>query len=254
MKKYFVLFLMLGASFLLTSCEELTDNPLEPASAGKYYFQSNPAGAQIWVDGVNSGKVTPDTVSATKGSRTITLKYTNYKDTSFTVTYEEGKSKSHPLVVMTETPANTTAFGPVEIWETTGTTASQPSGLILKNGTASGIGSTSANRALVDLFYNSADYSHSSASLATGLTRATYFKAGGASNLNDGVDAPGKDATWSTKITNDRDVSQYYWVYDADGNYSKLKIVDFGGGSVTTGPAWVKVQWLYNPTVGNRRF
>lgn len=251
MKKYFVLFLLLGASMFLASCEDTTTNPLEPASAGKYFFQSNPAGAQVWVDGVNSNKVTPDTVSATKGSRTVTLKHTDYRDTSFTVTYEEGVSKSHPLVVMTETPANTTPFGPVKIWETLGTDASQPSGLILKNGTASGITSAAANRLLVDLFYNTTGYDIVSASISSSLTRVTYFKPAGAANLSDGADAPAKDATWTTSITNDRDNSQYYWVLDADGNYSKIKIVNFGS---TSDLAWVEIQWLYNPTVGNRRF
>jgi hypothetical protein len=251
MKKYFALFLILGASFFLASCEDTTTNPLEPASAGKYFFQSNPAGAQVWVDGVNSNKVTPDTVSATKGSRTITLKYADYRDTSFTVTYEEGKSKSHPLVVMTETPANTTAYGPVKIWETVGTDATQPSGLILKNGTASGIGTTATNRLLVDLFYNTTGYDIVSASISSSLTRVTYFKAAGTANLSDGADAPAKDATWTTSITNDRDNSQYYWVLDADGHYSKIKIVNFGS---TSNLACVEIQLLYNPTAGNRKF
>ncbi|MDP3830666.1 MAG: PEGA domain-containing protein, partial [Ignavibacteriaceae bacterium] len=217
----------------------------------KYFFQSNPTGAQLWVDGVNSGKVTPDTVSATKGSRTITLKHIDYRDTSFTVTYEEGKSKSHPLVVLRETPANTTPFGPVKIWETVGADATQPSGLILKSGIASGIGTTATNRLLVDFFYNTTGYDIVSASISSSLTRVTYFKAAGAANLTDGTDAPAKDATWTTSITNDRDNSQYYWVFDADGHYSKIKIVNFG---ITSNLKWIEIQWLYNPTVGNRRF
>lgn len=249
MKKLLLATIILFAGLVFTSCE---DSGTDPVTAhGKFYFQSNPAGAEIWVDGVKSTKVTPDTVSATKGARSITLKHAGYFDSTFTVTYVEGRTSSHPLVVMRETPANTQSFGPVQIWETLGTSATQPSGLILKNGEASGIGTTATNRLLVDLFYNTTGYDIVSASISSSLTRVTYFKPGGAANLNDGVDSPTKDGTWTTSITNDRDVSQYYWVYDADGHYSKIKIVSFGS---TSNLAWVNIQWLYNKTVGEKKF
>jgi len=34
-----------------------------------------------------------------------------------------------------------------------------------------------------------------------------------------------KDNTQSTKIANDRDPAKYYFVFDADRNYSKIKLL-----------------------------
>ncbi|MDP2301375.1 MAG: PEGA domain-containing protein [Ignavibacteria bacterium] len=70
---------------------------------GSIFFSSDPSGAQIWVDGINSYKITPDSVVRENGTKTILLKKNNYHDASFTVDFEEGQTKIHPLIVMTET-------------------------------------------------------------------------------------------------------------------------------------------------------
>ena len=48
-------------------------------------------------------------------------------------------------------------------------------------------------------------------------------------------------------------MSNYVFLYDHDGHYSKLKIVNSGGG-VPGEPAWVEVQWYYNNTLLDNRF
>ncbi|MCJ7553075.1 MAG: hypothetical protein MUO34_04250, partial [Ignavibacteriaceae bacterium] len=57
--------------------------------------------------------------------------------------------------------------------------------------------------------------------------------------------------TWTDNI-GDREAN-YVFLYDHDGNYSKLKIVNFGGGTPNN-PAWVEVQWYYNKTMLDNRF
>ena len=47
--------------------------------------------------------------------------------------------------------------------------------------------------------------------------------------------------------------SNYVFLYDHDGHYSKLKIVNSGGG-VAGEPFWVQVQWYYNNTLLDNRF
>jgi hypothetical protein len=55
-------------------------------------------------------------------------------------------------------------------------------------------------------------------------------------------------------ITLDDRESNYVFLYDQDGHYSKIKIVSFGGTGTLGDPAWVKVQWYYNNTALDNRF
>ena len=47
--------------------------------------------------------------------------------------------------------------------------------------------------------------------------------------------------------------ANYVFLYDHDGYYSKLKIVNWGGGVVGE-PAWIEVQWYHNNTLLDNRF
>ncbi len=151
------------------------------------------------------------------------------------------------------------AYGPVKIYETTGTTDCQPSGLILKNGFSSSISTSSSTSASVDLFYfsnsSSSTYDLRSASLSAGLNRNTFFYAGNSGNLNDGVSSPAysTSSSWVTEIP-DRDTTKYYFIYDQDGHYSKFKITNYGGGTGPGDPSWVEVKWIYNKKSADVRF
>lgn len=242
MKKFYYILLVFAAAFLLASCETSTD-PDPAGGSGSIFIQSTPAGAQIWVNGSNTNKVTPDSVTGlAEGNVNVTLKLTNYKDTTISVPVTDGFQTSRSVTLTTDLSFQT--FGPVRIWETTGTGASQPSGLDLSAGVA-----LSSSDADIDLFYFS---SSSTFEIRTATGRTTRFLAGSTSNLLDGVSSPLAVPSWATSVA-DRDTTQYYFVFDADLHYSKLRIVSYGGG-VIGNPAWVEVQWIYNSVANDQRF
>lgn len=249
MKKVLYLFLMVSMAFLVNACNsEDTTGPETGSTTGSIFVRSTPSGAQIWMGSTNTGKVTPDSVTNLQaGSHSITLKLAGYPDTTFTVTVTGGQVSN----VNVQLPLALQAFGPVKLWETIGTSATQPSGLILSTGAASGIGSTATDRLKVDLYYSSNGFVIASADQATGLSRKTYFKVGGSTNLTDSVDTQAKDASWTSSF---KDIeNNYVFVVDNDNHYSKLQIVSRGGGTPGN-PAWVEVKWIYNKSAGDLRF
>lgn len=236
---------------LITSCNSSSD-PVAPTNAkGNIYITSNPAGAQIWVDGGNSSLITPATVTnVEEGTRTLTLKLQDYKDTTFVISITaEQTSIVGPIALVSNIV--TTLYGPVRIYETIGTTSNDPSGLDLSSGTAYGV-SSSNNANLVDVYYSSEGFLVQSADLYPSLIRVTKFFVGSSSNLFDEADSPDKNAGVWTNNIGDRE-SNIVFLYDHDGHYSKLKIVSWGGG-VPGEPAWLEVQWYYNETQLDNRF
>lgn len=256
MRKLLYLLIILFVALLVNSCSN--DDPITPSAEGNLYITSNPAGAQIWIDGVNTSQTTPDTVSdIDEGVHNVTLKRTEYKDTTFSVSITANQTSIVGPIALT-TDINTTLFGPVRIYETEGTTVSQPSGLDLSSGNAYGVGQTSTNRLLVDIYYSTPGQGgqgflvQSADLFGQNLIRETDFLVGTSTNLFDGEDSPLRTTgTWTNFMT-DRETN-YVFLYDHDGNYSKLKIVNWGGG-VPGEPAWVDVQWYYNNTSTDHRF
>lgn len=252
MKKLIYLTLFLIAGLILVSCDS-TDDPITPIiEEGNIFVSSAPSGAQIWINGVNSNKVTPDTVkNLDPAVYNVTLKLQDYNDTTFAVSVS-GNQTSVVTNVQLVSNIILDSFGPVRLWETVGTTAAQPSGLDLSSGMAYGIGATNPDRANVDIYYTSTGFVVQSADISPNMTRVTKFRVGSASNLNDGVDSPLHTAgTWTNNI-GDRETN-YVFLHDNDGHYSKLKIVAFGGGTPGN-PAWVEVEWIYNKTTNDNRF
>ncbi len=250
MKKLIHLFVITIAALIISSCNSTDNNVVNPPDPGSIYVSSNPAGAQIWLDGVNKSLTTPDTITnVDKGVHTVTLKLQDYADTSFSISVNSGEMS---VVSNVELSSNifTTLFGPIKIYETSGTTTSQPSGLDLSTGTAYGVSSSQSDS--VDIYYSSTGYLVQSADLYPSLIRVTAFFVGSSTNLFDGVNSQLRNnGTWTNNI-GDRE-SNYVFLYDHDGHYSKLKIVNWGGG-VPGEPAWVEVQWYYNKTVLDNRF
>ncbi len=73
---------------------------------GNVYIESTPGSAQIFLDNMNTNKVTPDTLkNIVIGKHEITLKKNNYIDTSITVTVLENSSVSKTVILK---PAITT--------------------------------------------------------------------------------------------------------------------------------------------------
>jgi hypothetical protein len=251
MKKIIMLFVIPIAAMIITSCNS-DDNPVNPTPKGSIYLSSNPAGAEIWLDGTNTSKTTPDTVkNIDEGIHNVTLKLQDYEDTTISVSVSENQTSVLGPVVLVSNII-TTLFGPVRIYETFGTSASQPSGLDLSNGNAYGVSSTEGDS--VDIYYSSTGFLVQSAHLNTtnGLTRVTKFRVATGTDLNDGVNSPLQNSgTWTDNM-GDRE-NNYVFLYDDDGHYSKAKITLFGGGTPGN-PAWVELTWWYNNVADDERF
>ena len=258
MKKLILILIIPFLGLLITSCDS-SDDPMTPVNTkGSIYLTSNPAGAQIWLDGVNTNFITPDTVlNVEQGVRNVTLKLQDYKDTTFAISVTAEQTSIVTNIVMI-TNIITNLYGPVRIYETAGTGPTEPSGLDLSSGMAYGV--SSANNGLVDIYYSTTGtggqgYLVQSADLylpPPGLIRVTKFFVGAANNIFDGVDSPDRNSgTWTNNM-DDREAN-YVFLYDYDGHYSKIKIVNWGGG-VPGEPAWVEVQWYYNETQLDNRF
>jgi hypothetical protein len=249
--KKLILFLLIPFTVLMfTSCDT-SDDPITPDEQGNVFVSSNPAGAEIWIDGsTNTLKTTPDTLkNVDEGVHTITLKLEDYSDTTFSISVT-GNQTSVVSNVTLVSNILTDLFGPVRIYETQGTSASQPSGLDLSTGLAYGV--SSAQNGLVDIYYSTSGFLVQSANLYPSLVRETDFFVSSETNLFNGFDSPLRNVgTWTDNI-GDRE-NNYVFLYDHDGNYSKLKIVNWGGGVIGE-PAWVEVQWIYNTTALDNRF
>ncbi len=83
----FVWILLLGLA--LISCDDSTTDPVD--DNGSIYIESDPIGAEIWLDGVNTGTVTPGSVDATPGSHIVTLKKDGYADLELNVSVSAGQ-------------------------------------------------------------------------------------------------------------------------------------------------------------------
>ena len=249
MKKLILFLLIPFTALMITSCDT-SDDPITPTPEGNVFVSSNPAGAQIWIDGTNTLKTTADTVkNVDEGVHSITLKLEDYRDTTFSISVTGGQTSIVSNVTLVSNIL-TELFGPVKIYETTGTNATQPSGLDLSTGLAYGV--SSAQNGLVDIYYSSSGFLVQSADLYPNLIRETDFFVSSATGLFDGEDSPLRNTgTWTNNI-GDRE-NNYVFLYDHDGNYSKLKIVNWGGGVIGE-PAWVEVQWIYNKTLMDNRF
>lgn len=247
MKKYLLLLLVISVGLFISSCEDSSTSP-EPEAKASIILDSSPSGAQIWVTYPNSttpqnkGNTPDSVVSLDAGDYTITLKLDGYKDTSWTVTLLAGQVYTKTVTLSTN--LITTNYGPIRLWETTGTSSAQPSGLDLSTGQA-----VSSSNAAADLMYetNSTFTVHR---LVKTTSKNTFFKTGTGTDLTDGTDSPVKDASWANEMSDTE--TKYVYIYDNDNHYSKLKIVN--ASSLLEVPAWVEVQYIYNGSADDKRF
>ena len=251
--KKLILLLIIPLVMLITSCD--SDDPSTPTPTGSIYLTSIPAGAAIWIDGSNTFSTTPDTINdVDQGVRSVTLMLQDYRDTTFSVTVSEGQLSVVTNVVLIS-DISTELYGPVRIYEIYNTPASQPSGLDLSDGMAYGVSSPEAD--LIDIyFYSDAggnSYLIQSADLYPNLIRETDFFVSSATNLFDEMDSPLRNTgVWTDNI--DDTENNYVFLYDHDGHYSKMKIVNRGGGGGPGDPSWVDIQWYYNNNNLDNRF
>lgn len=244
------LILLMIAGFIITSCDTSEDT-VTTTEAGNMYLRSNPPGAQIWIDSDSTSYITPDTVkNVSEGVHEVTLKLQDYNDTTFSVTVNTNETSIVDPVDLVSDINLTFYSNPVRIWETSGTSASQPSGLDLSSGIAYGV--SSPDSGLVDIYYSSNGYLIQSANLHPGLIRETDFMLSNSDDIYDDVDSPTHDTNWINNIPDS--TTNYVFLYDHDGHYSKLIIVDSGGNGTPGNPFWIEVIWYYNNEILDERF
>ncbi len=88
MKKYTLMFCFLLIVFTACEKEVSVTTPLGEPENGYVFVKSTPAGSKIFLNGKNTGKVTPDSLYAIEfGSALVTLRGNYFKDTSLTVVF-----------------------------------------------------------------------------------------------------------------------------------------------------------------------
>jgi hypothetical protein len=233
-----------GEEFILTSGTTLSQ-------LGSLVIESQPAGASIWIDGANTGEVTPNNFSLPDANYTVYLELTDYADTTIITQISNGGTTTENIELK---PTFLQKYE-AKIWETFGTTAAQPSGLDLSSGSTYGT-SDAANRGNIDIYYFSnsdgTSFLVQSSHLNANMSRETFFNVTANDNLADGLNSPEKDNSWVFSVDESED--KYMFLNDADGNYSKLQIVNRGGLGTSDDPAWVEVEWFYNPKQNDINF
>jgi hypothetical protein len=245
MKKILIFSFLVAIIVTFTSCSDSTTDPVTP-DTGNLVVNSTPAGAKIFLDGTDSGFSTPHTFSAKDvATYTVKLQLENYADTTENAVVVKDQNTTLDIT-LTPLYSNFTA----RIYETTGTNASQPSGLILSTGMA--VSSTNTD---IDIYYYSSSdgtsYLVQSASLKSTPGRTTFFNVTTGTNLNDGADSGVKNSSWVNKIADD--VTTVVFLYDNDGHYSKIKMTR-AGGTGAGDPSYEDITWIYNKAKDNTKF
>ena len=89
-----------------------TTPPPRPSTAGMVSLSSKPAGAHIFIDGHDSGKVTPAQFAAEKGEHEIKLKKDGYKDITTKATIKPGGTFAYSPTL--EAGSNDSGFGKIK--------------------------------------------------------------------------------------------------------------------------------------------
>ncbi len=238
------LFLLTFVSLVMVGCSDSTTNPVDTVKQGAYVV-SYPVGAAIWIDNVNTGKVTPALIDTLKvGSHDITLKLTNYDNKAVALSTTSGKIDT---VTANLSGADYAAYGPVRIWVISDTSTQHPSGLCLNNGLPYTIKAANAN--YVDFFLKDGQTSPDTtqvwqATLTGSLTRnASFFGTSETSLVSGGNVQNHSLGSWSTTLG--LSTNKSFIVYDNDNHYSKV-LVKATGIDATSKKQWVEFVWIYN--------
>ena len=114
-KNFCLGFLLLSITFLIIGCEqEISTSPIEPEpQKGKIVFDSNPQGFTIFINGRNTGSITPDSLSFLDADNyQITLKKKYYKDSVFTLELLQDERKN----LFIDFISNPTMYGKINLF------------------------------------------------------------------------------------------------------------------------------------------
>jgi hypothetical protein len=246
LKKLTILFLsVLSISIFLTGCKKNSSITGGSTTLQGSYLISTPSGAQVWIDGVNSGDVTPHLMdSLSVGIHTVTLKFTDYDDISFV---DSVKLSTVDTVSKTMNSSVANLFGPATLYLYPGT---QANGVDLATGNTHAL--NAGNASLIDVYYSSEadtamNYIFASQKNSL-LTRTTYLYPSLETQLfngHDGTVYSATDVNWVTSFP--LYGASVFYVYGNDKHYSKVLLTGQGTG-------FIEIKWLYNKTADNLQF
>jgi hypothetical protein len=251
-KHYIFVPLLVIFGLLLASCKsksnDINNNPIAPNAVGNIYISSVPVSAQIWLDGTNTGKFTPDSVAnINAGTHTVILKLTDYLNDTVSVNVQDGSHITINKTLLSD--KSVTSYGPITIWAATFDSTAFPRGIILKTGRSSLL--ASGGNDSVDIYYSSNGLVITTSSSSINNRKVSFF-VGLSTNLNDSVESPTVLDSWVTQVQNTE--TNYFFIFDTDSCYSKMIITADSIGNTSGSPAWIKVQWLHNNKPNDRRF
>lgn len=214
---------------------------------GLLLINSEPSDAQIYINGENTLEKTPKSFSKPDGIYSITLKVESHADTTFDVEVKD--SKDIDVEVYLKGQFLTRYSGRV-LYDTTNSAANEPSGLNFSNGNVLNIDANSGQKSLADIILvpNSfGSYELRTPNGTNGMFRDTRFYVSKGTDIEDGRNSPIEDPTWRNSFPMSTD--NYVFAYDADGHYSKIKIV-----RRSENPVRVEINWIYNDNSFDSRF
>ncbi|QOJ28136.1 MAG: PEGA domain-containing protein [Ignavibacteriales bacterium] len=217
------------------------------APPGSIVIGSFPSGAQIYNNGINTGKTTPDTINNLYGVNNFTLKLTEFYDTTFSVEALPGEVVTKNIV-LTQEIIPILSFSNIKLFEKA---SSNYSGLNLASGTL-----VNSNSSDADIYLDIVDLKSQHLRPGTTLRYTDFYNNIFSVNIEDGIDAPFYSSTsgdWTYSKSGNS--ITYSFLYTNSLNYVKLIINSKGGGTGPTDPfRWVIVSYKYNQTQRDTRF
>lgn len=213
----------------------------------KLNVHSNPSGANIYLNNVNTGKRTPyQFTKLVAGNYEVRFKLTGYLDTTMNVSLTPGYDQE--MEVYLQDSIKYKSFGHVKLYAVS-TSSSQKQAVDLSTGIAYVFNSSSYS--YVDVYYTDDGLFIKSTDNAG--YRYTRFTEGYGNVLFDGEDSPlYSSGYWSNSMP--YDIFSCFYAYDYDNHYSKIMVTNKGGTGTTADPKWIEVQWLYNIKQSDHRF
>ena len=231
MKNKFLLFaapaLLVFTLLYSVGCQSIPEPVDYVVKRGGIYVTSIPIGAEIWVDGKNSFKITPDSVyDLESGVYNITLKHWGFLDTTHKFTVTKGSCVKDSNNIVPSQYIDT--VGPATIYCFSMTGEPKSSGIVLSTGKAFNL----TKKDSVDFFFgfDGKDSLFLSPNLFSEESvvhkRKSYFLKTSNKDLLDSTSVPkpytSGDPDWTDRIIVATDY--YFYVYDYDGHYSKIKV------------------------------
>jgi len=261
MKKELIFFIFSAAlsaiSVLFVSCNS-SPNPDEYViSKGGILAATLPeSGFQILVDRRNTGKVTPDSIiNLEAGKYTVSLTKYGFYDTTYDVNVTLGYCIADTVNM---TNLRFLKYFSTVVYMGVGDSAGKPGALVFSNGVQAGVKDTNK----IDLLYYYDDsgkppsaYLSTPSLLTWWSSRSTYFLLTNSTDITDGAPVPkaysAGDSDWKKSVPDT--ISTYFFAYNTEGYYTKLKITNKNGTSMLDS-AWVQLSGYYNLTPNSLNF